>query len=104
MTAPLTPALALAYLRELSVDVRAAVVLDAAGAPLAGDAELAARAHALLASAGERPASDGPLLAARTPDGGAIAVLAGSSALLSLLRHDVAAAAEALVTASESGS
>src|SRR4051812_42930843 len=35
MTAPLTPALALAYLSELSADIRAAIVLDAGGDVLA---------------------------------------------------------------------
>jgi hypothetical protein len=35
MTASLTPALALAYLSELSADIRAAVVLDAGGEALA---------------------------------------------------------------------
>jgi hypothetical protein len=108
MTSPLTPALALAYLHELSVDVRAAAVLDGAGAPIAGDAALAPRAQALLGaenarSSGEHCVSttiepDGPLLVARTPDGGAIAVLTGSTALPSLLEHDLAAAARALVT------
>jgi hypothetical protein len=102
MTASLTPALALAYLRELSVDVRAAVVLDAAGAPLAGDAELATRARERLAPAGRRPAADPTLLVAQSRDGGAIAVLAGPSALLSLLGHDLAAVAVLLETASSS--
>lgn len=97
MTAPLTPALALALLRELSVDVRAAVVLDAGGAPLAGDGELAARAGALLAADGAPLATEGRLLAARLPDGRALAVLAGDFALLPLLRHDLATLAEALV-------
>ena len=98
MTASLTPALALAYLQELSVDVRAAVVLDPAGSPLAGDADLAARASELLASADGDRASAGPLLVARTPDGGAIAVLTGSHALVSLLEHDLAETASMLDT------
>ena len=38
MTASLTPALALAYLSELSADVRAAIVLDAGGEALAASA------------------------------------------------------------------
>jgi sirohydrochlorin ferrochelatase len=108
MTSPLTPALALAYLYELSLDVRAAVVLDRAGASLAGDASLAARAQALLRAQNARPSGEselstvtlqeGSLLLARTPDGGAIAVLAGPFALVSLLEHDLAAAARTLVT------
>jgi hypothetical protein len=101
MTASLTPALALAYLQELSVDVRAAVVLDSTGRPLVGDADLAPSASELLASAGESGASAGPLLVARTPDGGAIAVLTGSRALMSLLEHDLAKTANVLVTAPE---
>ena len=98
MTAPLTPALALAYLSELSVDVRAAVVLDRAGAVLAGDEALAPRARALLATAAASPASAGDLLVARAHDGGAIAAVAGDFALLPVLEHDLRAAAAALAT------
>lgn len=96
MTAALTPALALAYLRELSLDVLAAVVLDAAGDPLSGDATLGVAARDLLARGDGPFDADGPLLVARTPDGGAIAVLAGDFALISLLEHDLAAVAGAL--------
>jgi hypothetical protein len=96
MTAPLTPALALAYLHELSVDVRSAVVLDAAGDPLAGDAAIARQARELLISAGTDSAQGGALLVARTADGGAIAVLAGDFALAALLRHDLDTVAKAL--------
>ncbi|MFL5818635.1 MAG: hypothetical protein ACJ76L_13690 [Conexibacter sp.] len=99
MTAPLTPALALAYLRELSLDVRTAVVLDPTGRPLAGDADLASRARDLLESSRASRASAGPLLAARAPDGGAIAVLTGPRALMSLVEHDLAEMANGLVTA-----
>jgi len=88
----LTPALALAYLRELSLDVRAAVVLGPRGERLAGDAALAEPARAALA-AGEgvrrAPAPQGTLLAARRPDGTAIAVVAGPQALLELVAHDL---------------
>jgi hypothetical protein len=103
MTASLTPALALACLQELSLDVRAAVVLDPAGQPLAGDADLAARAWELLESPGGPSSSAGPLLAARAPDGGAIAMLTGPLALMSLVEHDLAEMANALVTAPETG-
>jgi hypothetical protein len=97
MTAPLTPALALAYLRELSLDVRAAVVLDAAGEPLAGDPSLAARARELLASSGERPwAAAGNLLVTRAADGRAIAAIAGNLAIRQLLEHDLRTVAAAL--------
>jgi len=91
MTTPLTPALALAYLRELSVDVRAAAVLDAAGSVLAGDAEAAAAAEN----------GDDRVLVARGPNGLAIAVLTGSRALLPLLEHDLAAVAADLAVPPE---
>ena len=47
----LTPELAVEYLRELSVDIRAVAVLTAAGEPLAGAPELVEAARALLAAA-----------------------------------------------------
>ncbi|HEX4807023.1 MAG TPA: hypothetical protein VFU94_14085 [Conexibacter sp.] len=99
MTAPLTPALALAYLRELSLDVRAAVVLDPAGAPIAGDPALAPRVRDLLgAVVAEGAASAADLLLARTPDGGTIAVIAGDLAIRPLLEHDLRTTAAALAT------
>src|SRR3954451_1536575 len=89
MTASLTPALALAYLQELSVDVRAAVVLDAAGEVLGGGAGLALAVRELLPSgAARRAVEGGTLLAARTDEGGAIAVLAGPLSLLPVLERD----------------
>lgn len=100
MTAALTPALALAYLRELSVDVRDAVVLDPAGDPIVGTRTLAAAARELLATAHTPVAYDGELLAARTRDGGTIALLAGDFALVAVLEHDLGRVAQALVTAS----
>lgn len=99
MTASLTPALALAWLGELSLDVRAAIVLDSAARPLAGDADLASRARDLLESSEASVVAAGPLLAARAPDGGAIAVLTGPCALVSLVEHDLAKVANSLVTA-----
>jgi hypothetical protein len=102
MTASLTPALALAYLRELSVDVRAAIVLDPDGRPTAGDPQILASARELVAAGGERRAqAGGTLLAVCTPDGGTIAVLAGDFSLLPLLESDLAAAAAALATTSD---
>jgi hypothetical protein len=94
----LTPALALAYLRELSVDVREALVLGPAGEVLAGDAALADRARAALA-AGERivRSHDGALVLSRGGNGIAIAVAAGPKALLELLAHDVGAVADGVV-------
>jgi hypothetical protein len=101
MTAPLTPALALAYLRELSLDVRAAVVIGPDGRELAGDGQIADRARALLARSDAAVACEGPLLAARTAGGGGLAVLAGDFALTALLEHDLARLAEALSEAPE---
>lgn len=98
MTAALTPQLALAYLGELTVDVRVAVVLGPDGAVLAGDAALAARANALPAVAGVQRAADaaGTLVVARAAAGAAIAVVAGDRALLPLLEGDLARIAAAL--------
>jgi hypothetical protein len=90
MTAALTPPLALAYLHELSADIRAAIVLDAAGNRLAGPDALAAPARALLAEA--------PLIGARTARGGAfgardgrhgVVVATGPLALPGLVLHDL---------------
>jgi hypothetical protein len=102
MTAALTPVLALAYLSELSADLRAAMVLDAGGQMLAvsrgggarvgggGDAKLAAAARALLAEA--------PIVRALTEHGGAfgarddrhgVVVATGPLALPNLAIHDM---------------
>src|SRR4051794_26828182 len=67
LRAALTPDLALAYLRELSADIRAAVLLDAAGERLAGPPGMAAPARALLAALAPGPGE----LHART-DAGAV--------------------------------
>ena len=52
MPPALTPALAVDYVRELSADVRAVVVLDADGELAAGPEPLAAPARALLDAGG----------------------------------------------------
>jgi hypothetical protein len=65
--AAISPDLALAYVRELSTDVRAGVVLSAGGELLAGDPALAAPARALLACA------EGPDVAVRTGRGVVVA-------------------------------
>jgi hypothetical protein len=97
MTASLTPALALAYLRELSADIRAAIVLDAAGNRLAGPESLAAPARALLA--------EGSLVGALTDRGGAfgardtrhgVVAATGPLALPRLVLHDLARVLAAL--------
>ena len=79
MSQALTPALALDYVRELSADVRAAIVLDAAGGLLAGPPQLADRARALLAAAGdaaelEAATGDGVVCAVRSTEHAAVAV------------------------------
>lgn len=90
--APLTPELALAYLSELSTDIRAAVILGAAGERLAGDAALDGPARDLLgatdASTVEVLGDRGGVFAARSPSH-AIAVVAGRFALPALMRYDL---------------
>ena len=119
MTAALTPSLALAYLSELSADIRAAIVLDAGGEALAvtrseaapagtrseagtvggadGDPALAAAARALLAEA--------PVVRALTERGGVfgarddlhgVVVATGPRALANLAVHDLLSALSAL--------
>jgi hypothetical protein len=53
VTAALSPDLAIAYVRELSADVQAAVVLARNGAVLAGEPDLAPAAVAFAAALGE---------------------------------------------------
>ena len=83
---PLTPKAALGWLRSLSVDIRAAAVLDASGAVLAGDPALA----------GAAPTRG--VLVARS-DGHAVAVRHGRRALPGLLQADMRAALDALESA-----
>jgi hypothetical protein len=80
---PLTPEAALGWLRSLSVDIRAAAVLDASGALLAGDPALAG------AAPGRR------VLVARS-DRHAVVVRHGRRALEGLLQADMQAALAAL--------
>jgi hypothetical protein len=101
MTAALTPDLALAFLRELSADLTAAVVLDAAGERLAGPAALHAPARDLLAAAPPGPAelhgrtAAGAVFAARD-DAHQLVVATGPLALPGLTRHDLRATLAAL--------
>jgi hypothetical protein len=101
MPAALTPDLALTFLRELSADMTAAIVLDAAGERLAGPPTLHAPARELLAAAPPGPAE----LHGRTPAGAAFAardeahqivVATGPLALPGLTRHDLRTALAAL--------
>src|SRR3954469_9065665 len=90
--AALSPELALAYLAELSTDIRAGVVLSADGELLAGTEALAGPARDLLAAADdaviEVDTPRGVVVAARTATH-ALAVVAGSQALPALVRFDV---------------
>src|SRR3954447_1065847 len=93
MTAALTPAQALDYLRTLSADIREAAVLDAAGELLAGPAALAAPSRALLAAAPEAADLEvatvqGSVYAARS-DAHAVVVVCGRFALPALVRFDL---------------
>src|ERR671916_1991992 len=68
---PLAPAVALDYLRELSADIRAGVVLDPSGDLLAGPEELAEPARDLMQAAGAAREvhvanADGTVFAARS--------------------------------------
>ena len=89
----LTPPLALDYLRELSADIRAGVVLDPEGALLAGPEELHDAARDLVAGAPEAEevhvsTADGAVFAARSPSH-ALVVVCGRLALPSLIRYDL---------------
>jgi hypothetical protein len=98
MTAPLTPDLALAYLRELSADIRASVLLDAHGERLAGPEALAAPARALLRDAPpelEARTDAGAVFAARD-DRHQLVAVAGPFALPGLTRHDLRTVLRAL--------
>jgi hypothetical protein len=89
----LTPPLALDYLRELSADIRAGVVLDPAGMLLAGPEELADAARDLFAAAGDAheihvSTAEGAVFAARSEQH-ALVVACGRFALPSLIRYDL---------------
>ena len=89
----LTPELAVGYLRELSTDIRAAVVLTPSGQPVAGPPELAAAAARLLAAAPdaaeiEVAVAGGAVHAARGERHAVVAVC-GRYALPALIRYDL---------------
>jgi hypothetical protein len=100
MPPALPPALALDYVRELSADVRAVLVLDGAGRLLAGPPQLAGPARALLTAAGaaaelEAVRGAGVVCAVRTADHAAVAVC-GRFAIAAVVRQDLRAAVAAL--------
>jgi hypothetical protein len=100
MPPALTPALALDYVRELSADVRAAIVLDEAGALLAGPPALADPARSLLAAGAgaeelEAASGGGVVCAVRSPGHAAVAVC-GRFAIAGVVRQDLRAALAAI--------
>jgi hypothetical protein len=93
MPPALTPELALDYLRELSADVRAGVVLAADGRRLAGPEALAEPARQLLAALpsadeAEVATGDGIVFAARSSRH-AVVLVCGRLALGALHRYDL---------------
>jgi hypothetical protein len=94
MTDALPPTVALAFLRELSADLRAGLVLDAAGERLAGEEALVAPARALLAAAPgeavdvEVATGAGVVFAARD-ERHAVVAACGRHALPALVRRDL---------------
>jgi hypothetical protein len=104
----MTSALALDYVRELSADVRAALVLDAAGELLAGPPELAAPAWVLLEAGGdaaelEAGGEEGIVCAVRSEAHAAVAVC-GRFAIGAVVREDLRTALAALEGRAGAGS
>ena len=96
MTAALTPEAALALVSTLTPGLRRAAVLDAGGRWLAGDRDLAARAHrALEAGADDAVRTPEGLLAARDDRHG-VAAEVGEEVMDGLLLADLRAALAAL--------
>ena len=93
MLPALTPELAVAYVRELSADVRAVAVLAADGTLLAGDAAVAAAARPLLGAGAEAEAvsASGVVCTARD-DRHALVAACGRFALPAVVRSDLRAA------------
>ena len=96
----LTPALALAYVRELSADVRAVLLLGSDGELVAGPEQLRADAVALLAAAGtaaelEAVTSGAVVCAVRSGERSMVAVC-GRFAIPAVVRIDLRAALAAV--------
>jgi len=89
----LTPELAVGYLRELSADIREAVILTPDGEPLAGEPELAAAAKRLLDAAPDAAeievALAGGAIHAARGDHHAVVAVCGRYALPALIRYDL---------------
>ncbi len=95
MTDAVPAPVALAYLATLSLDLRLAVVLDSAGAVVAG--EVALRAPAVALTAGAQPGQarraehpEGTLYAARTASH-VLGLVVGPHALEAVVVHDLLA-------------
>ncbi len=89
----MTPAIVVGYLRELSTDLLAAVVLDAAGEPLAGSRALGVVAPELLGAVRGAPLAqartDGHLVVVARSREHAVIAVHTAYALASLVRHDL---------------
>jgi hypothetical protein len=93
MTDALTPEHALEYLRALSADIQAGVVLGADGRLLAGPPELGEAARELLSAAPEADDVEVALANARVfgarSDSHAVVLVCGRFALPALVRYDL---------------
>jgi len=93
MPPALTPALAVAYVRELSADVRAVAVLDAGGALLAGNEAVAEAAAPLVAAATElEHVSERGVVCLARDDRHALVAACGRFAIPGVVRADLRAA------------
>lgn len=95
MTDAVPARIALAYLATLSADLRSALVVDAAGEIVAGDAGLMADAERLLdgappGQARQQPHPHGTLFAARS-EAHLLALAVGPHALEAVVVHDLLA-------------
>jgi hypothetical protein len=91
MMGALPPELALAYVTELSADVRGAVMLDAHGNRLAGPAALAEPARALAGAHGLHT-QDGHTVMVATADGRTLIAVLGPRAVAAPTQLDVQSA------------
>ena len=96
MTAALTPQTALALVSTLTPGLRRAAVLDSGGICLAGDRDLAARAHRALQAGLDDAVRAADGLHAARDDRHAVAVEAAEEVLDGLLLADLRAALAAL--------
>lgn len=95
-TTRLTPELALAYVRELSTDFRAGIVLNHGLEPITGDRELAAAARALLEAHPHAHLVCADTVFAARSASHAIVVVTGPHALSRVTRGDIRTALSGL--------